>query len=126
LELVQQRYMAFGRGDVPGLLAGMADDMEWDSRYPSVVPFGGQWRGHDGVTALIGAINDAIEVLAFEIHDFISEGDKVVVLGSEDAKAKSTGRSYHNEWVHVWTVRDGQAVSMRNYNDTAAVVAAFS
>jgi hypothetical protein len=117
--------MAFGGGDVPAMLGAMAEEFEWDSHYPEEVPFSGLWRGHDGVITLLSTINEAVDVLAFNIHEFISEGSRVVVLGAEDARAKSTGRTYHNEWVHVWTVQDGKLRGMRNYNDTAAVVAAF-
>ena len=126
LELVQQTYAAFGSGDVPTMLAGMADTIEWNSHYPAVVPFGGLWRGHEGVITLLTGIGAALDVQRFEIAEFIAQGNKVVAIGFEEATAKPTGRSYRNEWVHVWTVRDGKVVEIRTYNDTAAVAAAFA
>ena len=66
-ELVRQTYAAFDRGDITSLLDAMADDIEWDSRYPSIVPFSGVWRGHDGVKQLISTLGETIQVLAFEI-----------------------------------------------------------
>ena len=63
---------------------------------------------------------------AFEIREFIAQGDSVVVLGFDESLVKSTGRTYHNEWVHVWAVQDGQLASVRTYNDTAAAAAAFA
>jgi ketosteroid isomerase-like protein len=108
------------------MLDAMADDIEWDSRYPSIVPFSGVWRGHDGVKRLISTLGETIQILAFEIQEFVAANDKVVVLGFEEATAKSTGRTYRNEWVHVWTVQGGKLAKLRNYNDTAAVAAAFA
>lgn len=125
LTLVQQAYQAFGRGDVEAMLAAMSTDFEWDSRYPPEVPIGGVWKGRDGVLSLLKKLNETEEVLSFAAQDFIAQGDKVVVLGVEEVRAKSTGRTYHNDWVHVWTVMGGQLARLRTYNDTAAVIAAF-
>jgi uncharacterized protein len=126
LELVQQTYQAFGRGDVAAMQSVMAEDFEWDSRYSAGVPLGGVWRGHDGLLDFLKAVGEAVNVLAFEIQEFIAQGDKVVALGFDESRAKSTGRTYHNDWVHVWTVRDGKIAGIRTYNDTAAAAAALA
>jgi uncharacterized protein len=125
LNLVQQAYQAFGRGDVAAMLAAMSENFEWDSRYPAGVPIGGVWKGHDGVLSLLKTLGETEDVLSFAIQEFIAQGDKVVVLGVEEIRAKSTGRTYRNEWVHVWAVQNGRLARLRTYNDTAAVVAAF-
>jgi uncharacterized protein len=126
LELVQRAYQAFSRGDRLAMLETMATEIEWDSRYPAEVPFQGVWKGHAGVLELLERLNQTLEVLAFEIREIICEGRRVVVLGSEEARVKSTGRTYRNEWVHVWMVEDGTLARMRNYNDTSSVAAAFA
>ena len=48
LQVVKEGYAAFGRGDIPGLLALMAEDMEWHHPGPGL-PLAGTYRGHDGV-----------------------------------------------------------------------------
>ena len=42
-KVVQQAYDAFGRGDIPGLLALLDDSVEWSS--PKTLPHGGDFRG---------------------------------------------------------------------------------
>ena len=126
LALVQDAYQSFSRGDMAGMLAAMSTAFEWDSRYSAGVPFGGVWRGHGGVSEFLKTLSDAVDVTAFEIREFIAQGDSVVVLGFDESLVKSTGRTYHNEWVHVWAVQDGQLASVRTYNDTAAAAAAFA
>jgi ketosteroid isomerase-like protein len=125
LELVQQTYQAFGQGDVATMQSVMAEDFEWDSRYPAGVPLGGVWRGQDGLLDFLKTVGETVDVLAFEIHEFIAQGNKVVVLGFDESRAKLTGRTYHNDWVHVWTIQDGKIAGIRTYNDTAAASAAF-
>lgn len=125
LQLVQQNYAAFGQGDLPTLLNNLADDVVWFSRYTSNVPFAGEWQGHSGVTQFFTQVGESLEVQDFGIEEFIAQNDKVVVLGYEKVKVKSTGAEYKNEWVHVWTLKDGKAVKVKTYNDTATVAAAF-
>ncbi len=125
LEIVQASYMAFGAGDMTAFLADMSPDVEWHSGYAPDVPLNGVWRGHDGVITLVQTIGASVDIHQFQVVEFIAQGDKVVVLGFEEAAAKSTGRSYRNEWAHVWTVREGRVARIRTYNDSATVAAAF-
>ena len=40
IETVQHLYAAFGRGDVPTILAGLADDVDWEhDAFPNPVPW---------------------------------------------------------------------------------------
>ena len=62
---------------------------------------------------------------SFEPRDFIASGDKVIVLGGESGRVKSTGRTFDNDWAMVFIVDDGKISSFRSYEDTAAVAEAF-
>ena len=57
-------------------------------------------------------------------HDYIAQGDKVVVLGHERQRVKATGLTVENDFAMVFTIRDGKIARFRNYEDTAAVAAA--
>jgi ketosteroid isomerase-like protein len=45
--------MAFGRGDVPAILAALGEDIDW--RVPDNLPHGGDFRGSDAVGRLFQA-----------------------------------------------------------------------
>jgi ketosteroid isomerase-like protein len=45
-ELVEKTYEAFGRGDIPAVIANLADDVEWSS--PTTLPQGGLFHGMSG------------------------------------------------------------------------------
>jgi ketosteroid isomerase-like protein len=123
-KIVQEAYAAFGRGDIPGLLAMLSEDVQWDHAGPSEIPWAGSFRGHDGVVKFFTAIGENCDFLSFEPQTFLADQDRVVVLGSEKIKHKVSGREWETPWAHVYTVKDGKITTFREYTDTAAVAAA--
>jgi hypothetical protein len=67
-----------------------------------------------------------MEIEEFAPTEFLAQADRVVVLGSLRARVKDTGRSYDNEWVMVWTLRDGKVAGYQIYEDTARELAAHA
>ena len=49
----------------------------------------------------------------------------MVVVGDERSLVKPTGRTFEQEWAHVYTLRDGKIAKFRAFEDTAAQVVAF-
>lgn len=94
LETIQSVYAAFGRGDIPALLALIDATVEWNNPGPREVPWAGSFRGHDGVGTFFSAIGASIDFEAFEPQAFFAQGDRVVVLGTERARVKSTGKTF--------------------------------
>lgn len=126
LKVVQGLFESFGRGDVPSMLGALSDDINWRIHGPASVPYFGEFKGHDGVTDFLGKLGSNVEMQRFEPREFITGGDKVVVLGGEGGRVKSTGRVFDNEWAMVFTVRDGKITGFRSYEDTGAVAGAFA
>ena len=124
-QTVQGLYEAFGRGDVPAMLAALSDDVDWRLDGPASVPYFGQYKGHGGVVDFLTKLGSNVEMERFEPREFISKGDKVVVLGGERGRVKPTGRGFEQEWAMVFTVSGGKIKSFRCYEDTEAVSGAF-
>ena len=124
--VVQQTYEAFGRGDIPGVLEHLTEDVVWTLQGPSTIPFAGTHRGRDGIEKFFSLVGEAFEFEQFEPREFVAQGDTVVVLGYERSVAKATGRSFEQEWAHVYTLRDGKIATGRFFEDTATEVDAFS
>ena len=123
--VVQQTYEAVGRGDVPGVLDLLTDDVVWTFQGPSTIPFAGVHHGHEGIAEFFSSVGEALEFVQFEPREFVAQGDNVVVLGYERSLAKATGRPLEQEWAHVYTLRDGKIATGRFFEDTAAEVSAF-
>ena len=124
--VVQQAYEAFGRGDIPGVLDLLTDDVVWTLQGPSVIPFAGTFHGREGIVEFFSLVGEALEFEQFEPREFVAQGDTVVVLGYERSLAKATGRWLEQEWAHVYTLRNGKITTGRFFEDTAAEVVAFS
>ena len=123
IEIVKRGYEAFGKGDIKGLLALCSENIEWVSPGPSEMPTAGTRRGHEQVAQFFTTVDEVFEFESFEPRQFLAQGEQVVVLGTDTAKVKATGKALTEEWAHAFTIRDGKIAAFREYIDTARVVA---
>lgn len=128
VEVVRGIYGAFLRNDLPAVLDGLTEDVEWTWYGPSGIPFSGTWRGREGVAKWFGIIAETVEFRRWDPGDFefVAQGETVVVLGHEQDTAKPTGRKFDQRWVQAMTLRNGKVARFRQFSDTAAVAAAFA
>ena len=126
VDVVQQGYEAFGRGDIPAVLELLTDDVVWTEQGPSVIPFAGTFRGREGIAEFFTLLDETLEFEQFEPRKFVGQGDTVVVVGYERSLAKQTGRTFEQEWAHVYTLRDGKIATGLFIEDTATMVDALS
>ncbi len=125
VSLVRRFYEALGRGDAPGALGCLHQDVEWTEaeRFPY---YGGTWHGplavRDNLLARIGQDWDGFSATA---DRFVTEGDRVVSLGTYRGTYKATGKSVTAPFAHVWTVRDGLLARFEMYTDTAKFLEAL-
>ena len=127
VQTAQAGYAAFGRGDLPAILELLTDDIEWIEPGPAdVIPAAGTYRGKDEVARFFATLSESAEITRFEPHEFIAQGDHVVVLIHTESTAKSTGRKVANHVAHVWAFEGGKVARLEMFQDTAAIVAALS
>jgi ketosteroid isomerase-like protein len=125
LALVLSLYQGLLSAPEAAIATGLAPDIVWENPLPDAIPFGGRFEGHEGCARYLTHLSDAIEMEDFAIDDTIAEGNRVVLIGRETSRVKKTGRRYTMGWVHVVHVRDGLVTRVHEYNDTAAMAAAF-
>lgn len=111
-------YAAFGRGDIPSVLATLSPDIQWTEAEGG--PYGGVSVGPNAVLQNVfmklGGEWDGYSAVP---HEFVADGDTVVALGEYSGTYKATGRSFTAPFAHVWKFRDGKAVSFQQHTDTA-------
>lgn len=123
--LAQQAYENFQSGDILAVLDLLSDDVEWVLPEVEGVPVARSWHGREEVGQFFQTLGDVQEVRQFEPREFVAQGDKVVALGHYAWHVKSTGREWESDFAHVFTVRDGKISGFQEYNDSAALAAAF-
>jgi ketosteroid isomerase-like protein len=122
VQTVKDFFAAIGRGDREGLLALVAEDIEW------IVPgedwpLAGTHRGHAGLTDLLKTASETIET-STEPHEFVAQGDRVLVVGFAKGKIKATNKTFEDDWIFAITVRDGRLTNIGEYVDTQALARA--
>lgn len=96
IETVQQLYADFGRGDVPAILARLADDVDWEyNTFPNPVPWLQPRRGRDQVAGFFQALA-GLEFSRFEPLQCFGSGQFVVSLVNVEFTVKATGRRWSN------------------------------
>ena len=127
LQKIHKVYEAFERGDVEGVISMLADDVTWTTPGPpDVIPYAGEKKGHDEVRGYFEAFGTAAQTTAFEPQKFFAEDDMVVVLGHYTFNVVKTGKVVDNDFVHTFQLADGKISAFEGYEDSAAVVAAFT
>jgi len=118
-EVIEQAYAAFGRGDVPAVLALLDADVEWTS--PRTLPHGGEFHGTAEVVTFFEKIGAAWDPLALEIDQVDEVGD--LVVGVVRAKGILRGGEPTGYGaVHVFRVSGDKIVSFHEYVDTDRVI----
>src|SRR5476649_1503119 len=122
VQIVKDFFAAIGRGDKEGLVALVAEDIEWIIPGEDW-PLAGTRHGHAGLADLLATASRSIET-STEPREFVAQGDRVLVVGVATGKIKTTNRTFKDEWVFAITVRNGKLTNIREYIDTQALARA--
>ena len=125
LAVVQRMLGAFGSGNMEELKTTLSADSTWVYHGPKEVPYAGTYVGKDEVVRFIGTIIQHTNIEGFEVHGFVAEGDKVVVLGREKQRIKKNGQLLDQQWVMVYTVSNGLITHLDEFADTANAAKLF-
>lgn len=120
IETIQTMYDAFGRGDVPAILARLSEDVEWEYGVNSTdVPWLQPRRGRSGAAQFFQSLA-ALDFRNFEVTFIAGAGDTVVALCDVEAVVRDTGKTFVElDETHVWYFgSDGLVTRFRHRVDT--------
>jgi ketosteroid isomerase-like protein len=124
--VIDQLYQAFANGDIPGALANMDPNIEWNEAesfpYADGNPYIGPQAIVDGVFARIGAEWEYWNLTEIELHEV--SNNKVLATLRYQAKYKENGAIIDAQTAHFWTLKDGKIIRFQQYTDTDQVVRA--
>lgn len=123
VQTVKDFFAAVRNHDKQALQALCAEDMEW------IVPgkgwpLAGTRHGHAGMEDHFRLHSETMETSFLKVHEFVAQGDRVIVLGFATGIMKATNKKWDDDWVFAITVRDGKLTSLREYVDTQALAEA--
>jgi ketosteroid isomerase-like protein len=121
VQIVKDFFAAIGSGDKKGLLALVAKDFVWIIPGEDW-PLAGTYRGHAGLEDLLQK-SEMLET-STEPHEFVAQGDRVLVIGFAKGKILATNKTFEDDWVFAITVQDGKLKNIREYINTQALAQA--
>ena len=125
IEVVNKIYDAYGRGDLPAILAMLADDVRWETEGPSEMSFTGIRNGVEETTGFFEGLAKDWSDPQLETSTFISSGDEVAVFGRYKATSRKTGKHINTPIAHYWKIRDGKVARYIGLFDSAASLEAM-
>ena len=128
VQAISNLYAAFGRQDIPGILAQLAEDIEWEyGPNATDVPWLQHRRGHAGAAEFFAVLGRELEFRRFDIHGLLHEGRTVVALVDAELFVKRSGKLLREaDEAHIWHFGEhGRVVRFKHATDTLAHLRAW-
>jgi hypothetical protein len=121
IKLVKNFYATAACGDTgPGRYL-LDPNMEWIEPKVPGLWFSGTHRGADAVwKEVFGPAPEKVENFKVTMKKFYALGDHVIAIGYIHGRNKMTGKTLDAAAAHVWTLREGKAVRLEAFHDTAS------
>ncbi len=116
-QTAREAYAAFSRGDAEGAMRNMDDSIEWIARGENALT--GTYNGKQAVGELWGKL--AGKGFSTEPHDFLADGEKVVVL----ATVQIAGEAFESADVLTYN-GDGKLIAFETLGDTTVANRVFA
>ncbi|MEM7009705.1 MAG: nuclear transport factor 2 family protein [Thermodesulfobacteriota bacterium] len=122
---VQKFLSALFNQDLDQAIEAVHEDAVFSAPGPDTVPNYRTFHGKKGAREFIAILGELFDTEAFEVYEFIEKDDYVFAIGLMKHRVKKTGRLFECEWVLVCKVKDGQIISYKMFEDTAALENAY-
>jgi uncharacterized protein len=114
-------YEAFIAGDIERAFAD--ENCVWEAG-SELIPAGGVYHGKaEIISGWLPAFGQSFSDFQMTADEFLEDGDRVVVLGTQHAVVG--GNEVDGPFCHVWRYRDGKAVEARFFGQEAATLNAM-
>ena len=128
IETIKAVYDAFGRGDVPAILAVVTDDVDWATETSlDRAPWWGTRKGKAGVGTFFDAFGKAMDVEDFTPLTFAADdnGDVLTVVRFA-TRSRDTGKLAKMHLHHYFRFTNGKISYYRGSEDTALTAATLA
>ena len=112
VELVRSIYGALNRGDWDAATSQTDTDFEVTFQRG---PNAGTHRGRETIQAILEDQREAFDAWIIEVEEVFDNGEQVVALIKSRLRPRGTDAEFEMRNGHIWTIRDGIAVSLRGF-----------
>ena len=125
IEIIQNVYGLFAKGDVPAMMELLADDVRWEWETNDYgIPYLAQRNGKAAIPAFFQSLG-GLEFIKMEPVAFLEGSGHVAAVLREELIVRATGKRFKDVVIHLWTINDqGKISGMRHFVDTHAHVLA--
>lgn len=120
VQIVQNLYDNFGKGDVPAVLAALHENVVWNEAEGNDLADGNPYVGPDavlnGVFARVVGEHEYFKLKDIKLHDM--SDNKVLATLRYDGKMKHNGAIVDAQAAHLWTLDNGKVVAFQQYVNT--------
>jgi ketosteroid isomerase-like protein len=116
VRLVHGLVEAVAQQDLERLIELTDPEVEWHS-FLAQLREGGVYRGHDGMRQYVQDLADTWEFLHTEVHDTLSVGAVVLMVGNLRYRGKGSGVEAESIVGYMLKVRRGKALLLRAFRD---------
>ena len=122
--LVKRFYEHFVAGEIDEALAMLVDDVEW--RAPNCLPYGGVYRGRDGVETYATRAATNYDYITVEVGDVVEASPgRVIATGTFGGRTRDTQTEFEVPFCQTWEFRGGKGAALEYWNDSGAVLRAL-
>jgi uncharacterized protein len=125
IHIVQKMYFAFSKSDIPAIVAALSPEVVWTEPDNPFNPAAGTRHGHSGFLEWAQIGNHSEDIIMLEPRQFLERDNTVAVIGYMKCRAKSTGKVYESDFVHLVTIKDGKITRFQEFFDTYVAGEAF-
>ena len=128
VQLAKDIYAAFGRGDIPAVLAAFDPGIEWrEAEGHPYQPDGAAWVGPQAILEqLFMRLGSEWEGFTVNVRSLHDAGEHVAMEGRYTGLYKASGKSLDAQVCHILRFRDGKLVSFQQYVDTGQLQAVMA
>lgn len=124
-ETIRAAIGAYSAGDLDGALAFCADDVCFCTQ---TAPGHGGWEldctGREAFRAGLTELLTEFEMQKYELVELITSGSRAASRQNVTMTHRATGRVVDSQIADFWTVENGRITDIREFADTALIVAA--
>lgn len=117
-QIVDKMFEAFRSQNVNAVVETFAENAVLIYHGTQVMP-AAKFKGKNGAQMFFEFNINALEVVSFNVNQFLEEKNTVIVLGDEHFILKSDGQHLKNSWVQVYTIMDGLISRMEEFATSA-------